>query len=108
MTPRDSVFGPGLTDADRWQAWAEAFVEICKRIVDEATEKPGRHGAAGAEELRRSILRLRELAEVEPDWPLRNQLVVTLDGQLCLTCGAPNGGGYVTPGCPDCADLKVR
>jgi hypothetical protein len=32
-------------------------------------------------------------------------LWVTVEGQ-CVACRAPNGGGYVTPGCPACVDLK--
>lgn len=30
------------------------------------------------------------------------------DPLACPTCGAPNGGGYVSPGCPDCLDRKQR
>jgi DNA-directed RNA polymerase subunit RPC12/RpoP len=30
---------------------------------------------------------------------------VTIEG-ACVACGAPNGGGYVTPGCPYCTDRR--
>lgn len=33
------------------------------------------------------------------------QMWVTIDG-ACPECWAPNGGGYVTPGCPACVDLR--
>lgn len=33
------------------------------------------------------------------------QMWVTVAG-ACVACGAPNGGGYVTPGCADCRDRR--
>jgi hypothetical protein len=33
------------------------------------------------------------------------QMWVTVEG-ACVACGAPNGGGYVTPGCPSCTDRR--
>lgn len=34
------------------------------------------------------------------------QLWVTVEG-ACVECRAPNGGGYVTPGCPSCSDRRL-
>lgn len=77
----DPVYGPGITPEDLWNAWAAAYVELCKRIVDEATDKPGRHGAASVQTLRSLILRLREHGALEP----RSSLLILPDAR-----GAPD------------------
>lgn len=86
-----------LTDAARWQAWAAAYVALCQRVVDEATDQPGRHAASSSETLSSYLDLLAKMGALEPD---RFTGVLLIPEGACGTCGRTAG---VTPGCAECA-----